>query len=530
MNPAGTAPAVPESPEQKAAMRRAWIGFFALVFGNFMAILDIQIVASSLNELQAGMSASPAEIAWVQTSYLIAEVIAIPLSGYLSRMMSTRLYFVISAVGFALTSLLCALAWDLSSLLVFRTLQGFLGGGMIPTTMAALFMLFPPEKRMGPIVLVSMASTLAPAVGPSLGGFLTNYFSWHWMFLINLPPALLISSVVWSYLDHIDQPDWSLWRIIDWTGLVSMALFLGCLEYALDEGPRHDWFAEESVLWATVVGLLSGLLFFWRTFTSLNPIVNLKVYANRNFAMGSVISFVVGVSLYGMVYLIPLFLGQVRHFNSLQIGETMMVMGVAMFFTAPLIGKLSTKMDPRILVGLGLLTASFGVWMNSHMTSLAGPEDLFWPQILRGVGLMCAMIVMAQLALSTLPLTEVKNGSALFNLTRNIGGAIGLACINTLLEWRYAHHWQYLAAMTDPARAPVQQVLEGSAQALGGELGPEAAQAALAQLQQQVATQATTLAFNDITLLLSVTILSVLVILPFIERVAPAPGAAGDSH
>lgn len=525
MSPAGTLP-TPEDAAQRAALRRAWIGFFALVFGNFMAILDIQIVASSLNELQAGMSASAAEIAWVQTSYLIAEVIAIPLSGYLSRMMSTRVYFVISAVGFALASLMCALAWSLPSLLVFRTLQGFLGGGMIPTTMAALFVLFPPEKRMGPIVLVSMASTLAPAVGPSLGGFLTNYFSWHWMFLINLPPALLISSVVWSYLDHIDKPDWRLWRIIDWTGLASMALFLGCLEFALDEGPRHDWFADRAVLLAVVLGALSGVVFFWRTLTSANPIVNLRVFANRNFAMGSVIAFVVGVSLYGMVYLIPLFLGQVRHFNSLQIGSTMMVMGVAMFLTAPLIGKLSAKMDTRVLVGLGLLTAAFGVWTNSHMTSLAGPEDLFWPQILRGVGLMCAMIVMAQLALSTLPLTEVKNGSALFNLTRNIGGAIGLACINTLMEWRYAHHWQSLAAYTDPARAPVQAMLEQSGGALQGDLGAESSQAALALLQQKVATQATTLAFNDITLLLSGLILSVLVILPFIEKAAPAGAPA----
>ena len=328
-----------ETPEQKAAYKRAWIAFCALIFGNFMAILDIQIVASSLNELQAGMSASSSEIAWVQTSYLIAEVIAIPLSSYLSRMMSTRIYFVISATGFALASLACAFAWSLPSLLVFRTIQGFLGGGMIPTTMAALFMLFPPEKRMMPIVLVSMASTLAPAVGPTLGGFLTNHFSWHWMFLINLAPALIIASIVWAYLD-IDKPDWKLWHVIDWLGLLSMALFLGSLEYTLDEGPRHDWFAEEAVVISSVIGLLGGLVFFWRSFTNANPIVNLRVFANRNFAIGSVISFVVGVSLYGMVYLVPLFLGKVRGFNSLQIGEIMMVMGIAMFITAPHIGRL----------------------------------------------------------------------------------------------------------------------------------------------------------------------------------------------
>ncbi|RZU36824.1 DHA2 family multidrug resistance protein [Fluviicoccus keumensis] len=515
---------------QRAAMRRAWIGFCALVFGNFMAILDIQIVASSLNELQAGMSASSSEIAWVQTSYLIAEVIAIPLSGYLSRMMSTRVYFVLSAVGFAFASLMCAMAWSLPSLLVFRTIQGFLGGGMIPTTMAALFMLFPPEKRMGPIVLVSMASTLAPAVGPTLGGYLTNYFSWHWMFLVNLPPALLISSIVWSYLDQIDKPDWKLWHIIDWSGLVSMGLFLGCLEFALDEGPRHDWFSERSVLLATITGTLSAIFFFWRSFTSLNPIVNLRVFANRNFAVGSVISFVVGVSLYGMVYLIPLFLGQVRHFNSLQIGETMMVMGVAMFITAPWIGRLSAKMDTRVLVGIGLVIASFGVWLNSHMTSAAGPEDLFWPQILRGVGLMCAMIVMSQLALSTLPLTEMKNGSALFNLTRNIGGAIGLACINTIMDWRFAFHWQHLAALTDPARAPVQAMLAGSGAAMQGELGGQSGAAAIALLQQKIRLQATTLAFNDMTMLLSGLILSVLLLLPLIQKVQAPAAPSPDSH
>ncbi len=511
---------------QKAALRRAWIGFSALIFGNFMAILDIQIVASSLNELQAGMSASQNEIAWVQTSYLIAEVIAIPLSGYLSRMLSTRLYFVLSAVGFALASLMCAMAWSLPSLLVFRTLQGFLGGGMIPTTMAALFMLFPPEKRTGPIVLVSMASTLAPATGPTLGGYLTNYFSWHWMFLINLAPALIIASIVWAYLD-IDRPDWKLWNQVDWLGLVSMAAFLGCFEYALDEGPRHDWFAERGVLVASIVATLSAIFFFWRTLTHAHPIVNLRVFANRNFAVGSVISFVVGVSLYGMVYLIPMFLGKVRGFNSLQIGEIMMVMGIAMFITAPHIGRLSARMDTRLLVGSGLVMAATGVWLNSHMTPLAGMNELFWPQILRGVGLMCAMIVMSQLALSTLPMSEMKNGSALFNLTRNIGGAVGLAVINTILEWRVAFHWNHLAYLTDPARQPVQDMLAGSGAALGGELGPAASQGAIALLQQKVALQATTLAFNDITMLLSGLILSVLLLLPLIKKGQSVPSEPG---
>ena len=178
-------------------------------------------------------------------------------------------------------------------------------------------------------------------------------------------------------------------------------------------------------------------------------------------------------------------------------------------------------MDTRILVGIGLITASFGVWMNSHMTPLAGMEELFWPQILRGVGLMCAMIVMSQLALSTLPMTEMKNGSALFNLTRNIGGAMGLAVINTIMDWRYAFHWQHLAALTDPTRVPVQEMLEQSGAFLMGNLGENGQQAALALLQKKVSIQATTLAFNDVTMLLSALILSVLLFLPFIKKAQP---------
>jgi DHA2 family multidrug resistance protein len=303
-----------------------------------------------------------------------------------------------------------------------------------------------------------------------------------------------------------------------WLGLLSMALFLGSVwNTRLDEGPRHDWFGEQEIVLSASLALGAGLIFFWRSFSHANPIVNLRVFSNRNFAVGSVISFVVGVSLYGMVYLIPMFLGKVRGFNSLQIGEIMMVMGVAMFITAPYIGCLSAKMDTRLLVGIGLVMAAMGVFFNSHLTSLAGMDELFWPQIMRGVGLMCAMIVMSQLALSTLPMTELKNGSALFNLTRNMGGAIGLAAINTIMDWRVAFHWQHLAIYTDPSRPVVQEMLANSSQFLAGELGGQSQQAAMALLQQKVSLQATTLAFNDITMLLSGLILSVLLLLPLIQ-------------
>ncbi|MDH4458071.1 MAG: DHA2 family efflux MFS transporter permease subunit, partial [Nevskia sp.] len=239
--------------------RLAWFGYLAMMFGNFMAILDIQIVASSINQLQAGLSASADEIQWVQTSYLIAEVIAIPLSGYLSRLLSTRVYFTISAIGFTLASAACSLAWNLESMIVFRVLQGFLGGGMIPTTSASIFIMFPAEKRVLPQVLFGLTATLAPSIGPTIGGWLTASLSWHWLFLINVLPGLAVGYAVWR-LVRIDQPQPELLKTIDLRGLAYMAVFLGCFEYTLDEGPRNDWFAQDSVAVCAVIAALGAVL------------------------------------------------------------------------------------------------------------------------------------------------------------------------------------------------------------------------------------------------------------------------------
>lgn len=527
LNPGSGTPLTPE--ERATALRRAWIGYTAMVFGNFMAILDIQIVASSLNEIQAGLSASADEIAWVQTAYLIAEVIAIPLSGYLSRMLSTRVFYTICALGFSLASLACAMAWNIESMIVFRVIQGFLGGGMIPTTMAALMMLFPPEKRMLPTVLVGMVSTMGPSLGPTLGGYLTATLSWHWMFLINLVPGPIIALTVWNVL-RVDKPDPSLWRLLDVSGLVLMALFLGSLEFVLDEGPRHDWLQDDTVALFSAVTLVAGALFFWRSFTSANPIVNLRVFANGNFASGCIIAFVVGFSMYGMVYLLPLYLGRVRGFNSEQIGHVMMVMGLAMFFSAPFVGRLLRALDARVMVGGGMLVAAIGVWLNAHMTAETGFDQLVLPQLLRGAGIICCMISMTQIALGTLPADEVKNASGIFNLMRNVGGAIGLALLNTGISERYSFHWAHLSESISMSRAPVREALSGTSSALSPELGGDASAGALALIAQRVHQQALTMTFNDLMWLLSLMMLATLLLLPFIRKSEVSAAAAAEAH
>ncbi len=517
-----------EEQEAKRRLRMAWFGYIGMIFGNFMAILDIQIVASSLREIQAGLSASADELTWVQTSYLIAEVIAIPLSGYLSRMMSTRVYFVGSAIGFTIASLLCGLAWNIESMICFRVLQGFLGGGMIPTTLGAIFLMFPPEKRQLPTVLVGLAMTTAPALGPSIGGYLTATFSWHWLFFINIVPGVLLSIVVWKNV-RFDVPDWSLLRTLDVFGLATMALFLGSLEFVLDEGPRHDWLADETVRNMTVLMVLGGLLFFWRAFTSANPIVQLRSYHNRNFAFGSVVAFVVGVMIYGMVFIVPTFLGGVRSFNSLQIGKVMMVMGSCMFLTAPLVGKLSTKVDLRILLAYGLTMVGLGTWFNAHLTADAGFDEFFWPQVMRGHGFMFCMVTMTGMAIGTLKPEEVKNGSGLFNLMRNLGGAIGLALINTNLHNRQWFHYSHLSNSISDARAPVRDLLAEGRAYLSPELGAEGSVATLGYLHRLVLQQAAVMSFNDVMLMMSLLCAGAVLLLPFADKPV-ALGADEPAH
>ena len=344
------------------------IGFFAMVIGMFMAILDIQIVAASIAQIQAGVSASAEEIAWIQTSYLIAEVIGIPLSGLLNRALSMRRLFVYSCIGFTASSVLCALAWDLNSLIVFRCIQGFLGAAMIPTTMAAAFSLFGPNRSMLQQVAIGMVATLAPSIGPTLGGWITEHLSWHWLFLVNVIPGIVASTLVWNLIPKTGS-NLSLIRNIDIIGLAAMALFLGSFEYLFEEGPANGWFEEsELVMWAFVCSI-AGALFFWRALTRANPVVDLTVFKDSNFALAAAVATIVGFGLFGAVYLTPLFLGQVRGFNALQIGQIMSVGGVAMFIGGPIAGALIRKFDPRYVLALGLTLSAIGLYWNQFLTA-----------------------------------------------------------------------------------------------------------------------------------------------------------------
>jgi DHA2 family multidrug resistance protein len=527
MSDATLTTAIPSAPASDRIAPRRLIAFLIMVFGMFMSILDIQIVSASLSEIQAGLSASSNEVSWVQTAYLIAEVIAIPLSGFLSRALGTRLLFAISAAGFTFASLMCGFTSSITQMIIWRAIQGFLGAGMIPTVFASAYTIFPRTKMHIVAPIIGLVATLAPTIGPTVGGYITDLMSWHWLFFINVVPGIAIVVGVLTLVDF-DEPHFELLDHFDWFGLAFMAGFLGSLEYVLEEGPRNDWLQDDSIALFAVICAISAMLFFWRVLTAKEPIVDIRAFNNRNFALGCIFSFCVGIGLYGLTYIYPRYLAEVRGYSALMIGETMFVSGVAMFLTAPIVGKAMQKVDLRKLIALGLVLFATGTWLMTGITRDYDFYELLLPQILRGVGMMLAMVPVNNIALGTLSPERVKNASGLFNLTRNLGGAVGLALINTALDHRTDFHISRLHDKVTWGNAVAVETLNNFTQKFQG--AGDASLMALKQLQQIVHRQAVVMGFGDAFFLLTFFYLVLAVGTVFLAKPSPMAMGGGGGH
>ena len=488
------------APSERIAPRRL-LAFIIMVFGMFMSILDVQIVSASLADIQAGLSASSSEVSWVQTSYLIAEVIGIPLSGFMSRALGTRLLFAISAAGFTIASFLCGFASTIEQMILWRAIQGFLGAGMIPTVFASAYTVFPRSKFhiVGPII--GLVATLAPTIGPTVGGFITDALSWHWLFFINIIPGVGITLGVLALVDF-DRPNFALLDRFDWWGLITMTGFLGSLEYVLEEGARYEWLQDTSIAVCSGICVISAIAFFHRVLTAHEPIVDIRAFTDRNFSVGCLISFCVGIGLYGLTYMYPRYLSEVRGYSALMIGQTMFVSGITMFFTAPIVGRLMQIIDMRYIIASGLVIFALGSFEMTWITRDYDFMELLVPQILRGIGMMFAMVPTNNIALGTLPPDRVKNASGLFNLTRNLGGALGLALINQVLNERTDLHISRLHDKVTWANATATETLNTLTQRFQGK--GDAALMALKQLNLIVHRQAVVMGFGDAFFILTV--------------------------
>jgi DHA2 family multidrug resistance protein len=510
--PAASAPGPDEAPRL-----RDWIGVLAMCAGLVMAIMDVQIVTSSLTQIQGGLSASSDEIAWVQTAYLIADVVMVPLSGMMTRLLSTRIVFVVAALGFTGASALCATATSLGQMILYRAMQGFCGGAITPTVWPVVYAKFRGPPLVTLMVIISMLFNISGTMGPTIGGFLTDTFSWHWLFLVNIVPGFLVAVVVWLAID-IDKPDFSLLHDFDVTGLVLMAMFLGCLEYALEEGPRWDWLDEQTIRGAIVVSAVAGGLFFWRVLSYRQPIVDLRAFLDRNFALGAFYTFVMGIGMYGTTYLVPLFLAQVRGFSALQIGETVFVVGVAQLVLSPFNVYIARAMDLRLMLAIGLGLFAYSMYLTAGLTNQTGFWELVVPQVVRGVALMFCYVPANMIALGSLPQDTMKNAAGLYNLMRDLGGAIGLASIGTVMNVRLHFHWNRLIEDINPARARVQQFLDAQTSRFDSLIAGDPHRAAIKLLANLTQREALVMTYNDLLLLLGALFVFGLMLLPLVRR------------
>jgi DHA2 family multidrug resistance protein len=431
-----------ERPAEPDTGIATWSGFVLMCLGMFMAILDIQVVATSLPTMQDALAISRDAMSWIQTAYLIAEIIAIPLTGWLTRVLTLRWLFGIAISLFTLASIGCAFSGNFLTLVSFRVLQGFAGGTLIPAVFSAVFLLFPIRLHPVATTMAGIMAVLAPTVGPVVGGWITDTYSWHWLFLINVVPGV-IAAVATPFLLPGERPRFDNLTTFDGYSIGLLAISLTSLEIGLKEAPHYGWL---SPLYATLFLLSAGAatVFAVRTLKAEHPVVELSTLKNRSFAVGCALSFCLGVGLFGSVYLMPVFLAYVRHHDAFEIGTIMLVTGVAQLVTAPIAGTLESRFDPRWLSAAGFGLFALGLGCSAFQSRVADFEEMFWPQVLRGVAIMFCLLPPTRLALGALTATQVPDASGLFNLMRNLGGAIGIALIDTILYGRTGGHAEAL--------------------------------------------------------------------------------------
>jgi DHA2 family multidrug resistance protein len=517
--------------ETSESWLKSIIPFVVMCVGMFIALLDIQIVASSLQDIGGGLSAAQDEISWVQTAYLIAEITVIPLSGWLTRVFSTRWLFAGSAAGFTLASILCGLAWNIDSMIVFRALQGMLGASMVPTVFTSSFHYFQGHRRVYSAAVIGTIASVAPALGPVIGGWITDTLNWHWLFYVNLIPGIGIAVSI-PFLVKIDKPDLSLLKNADYPGIVLMAIALGTLEYVLEEGTRWNWFDDETIRNCAIIAAVCGLLFVIRSLTYPQPVADLRAFGNRNFTLGCILSFVTGIGIFTTIYLPPLFLGYIRGYSAWQTGQALFWTGAASLVGVPLYIFLAKRFDTRYLMMAGLAFFGASMWGFSFITHDWGADQLLIPQILRGLPQVFAIAPSVHLGLGSLPPERLKYASGLFNMMRNLGGAVGIAICGAILNIRTNFHFLIITSNLTPSNGPMNRLYEDVANRYGSLPGApqEGSPAALKALWNLAYREASTLAYADAFLAVMITFVIATLLAPLLRNVTPAKVPNSGGH
>jgi DHA2 family multidrug resistance protein len=504
---------------------RDWIAVGGAILGAFMAILDIQITNASLAEIGGAIGATPAEGSWMSTGYLMAEIIVIPLTGWLSRTIGLRRFLSISSALFVGFSILCAMSNSLSEMILWRVGQGFTGGVLIPTAITIVRSRLPADKQPIGVAMFGMVATFAPAIGPTIGGWLTENWSWHYIFYLNIVPGLLAIALQLYALDP-ERPQWIELKHADWLGIVAMAIGLSCMTFVLEEGQREEWFDSRLIVTATIAAVLGIAVFLIAELTDERPFINLRLFANPSVGGSGILMAVFGATAFGSVYLIPAYLAQVQGYNAQQIGEVVMWSGIPQLFLLPVMPFLIKRVDPRLLVGLGLLLFAASCFINVDMSPDTAMDQLILPQLMRAAGQPLATIPLTQLSIVGLTRHDTADSAAITSVMRNLGASIGIAVLSTMVQVREQVHFSVIAEGLTQNSLRLQDRLHaliGLFTGRGSGL-PLATQQATDMVAHQVRLNATVMAYSDAFWILGVCILLSLATLLILRK--PQPGAA----
>lgn len=523
-------PAPQAAPATPAVSAKTWIAVIGATLGAFMAVLNIQIVNASLADIQGAIGAGIDDGGWTSTSYLIAEIVVIPLSGWLAQVFSIRIYLLTNATLFLLLSAACALAQDLPQMIVLRAVQGFTGGVLIPMAFTLIITLLPRAKQPVGLALFALSATFAPAIGPTIGGYLTENFGWQYIFYVNLAPGAIMVGMLWYALDAKPMK-LSLLREGDWAGIITMAIGLSALQTVLEEGNKDDWLGSPFIVKLSVIAAVALIAFLIIELTVEKPLLNLRLLVRRNFGFGMLANFLLGIALYGSVFILPQYLSRIQGYNSEQIGMVLAWTGLPQLLLIPLVPRLMQKFDARIIIGIGFILFAASNFMNIYMTNDYGADQLLWPNVVRAIGQALVMAPLSAVATAGIEAENAGSASGLFNMMRNLGGAVGIALLQTVLTKREQYHSNVLMQSVSVFEQATRTRLEQLTQYFinHGVLDrADASHRAYVAIGHVVQKQAYISAFSDTFYLLGLALIVAFIASLFLKK--PGHVSAGGAH
>ena len=496
--------------------------------GAFLAVLNIQITNASLPYIEGGIGTGGVYGTWVSTAYLIGEIIVIPLTDFMSRVFSLRRYLLVNTALFLFFSVLCGQASSLSEMIVFRALQGFTGGVLIPLAFTIVMTMLPPSKRAVGLAGFAVTATFAPAIGPTIGGYLTDYYGWPWVFYVNLAPGAVMLIALWFTLPK-SAPQPGLLRQGDWLGIALMAVGLAAFQTVLDDGNVYNWFDSPFIVKLSLVAALAlGAFVVWQ-FITATPLVKFRLLGQRNFGLGTLGNFLLGFALYGSAYLLPQYLAVAQGFDAEQIGEVVAWTGLPQLLVIPLVPLLMKRIDARLLVGVGLVVFAASCFMNLWLDRDYAAPQLFWPNVIRALGQAIVMTPISAIALVGVAQSQAGAASGLFNMMRNLGGAIGTAAIETFFTHREQFHSAIITPQVSLADSATRDRLADLQRYFMTHGYPDpvgAMHRAIIAVGQTIRAQATIMGYADSFALIGVVLLIAVLAVAMLGKGTAAGGAA----